>query len=143
MLLHSVRFFGQHLDNQLLVPIPPSPHLAVRVYDSVHVVANIPLLSTFIMKRNSTIGKWLENIFDVSLWAASNTYMQVWNAQVDKVLQKAKEHRSWGWQPRDVGALIKCVNDEINWPLCHDKEHVVKTFRQDADAGLLRALPVC
>jgi len=95
------------------------------------------------VKRDSTIGKWLENNSDVNVGAASNTYMQVWNAQLDKLLQNVKEYRSWGREPRDIGALINCVDDNVNWLFCRDKEHLVKTRRQDVNTGLLRALPVC
>jgi hypothetical protein len=95
------------------------------------------------MKRDSTIGKWLENNFDVNLRAAGNTYMQVWNAKFDQLLQKVKEYRSWGRKPRDVRTLVECVNDDVNWLMCREKEHFVKTARQELNAGLLGALPVC
>ena len=68
--------------------------------------------------------------------------MQVRNAQFDKVLQKAKKYRSRGRQPRDVGTLVDCVDNDVNWLFCGNKEHLVKTFRQDTDAGLLCALPI-
>jgi hypothetical protein len=82
------------------------------------------------MKRDGTIGKWLENNFDVDVRAASNTYMQVWNAQFDKLFQEVKEYRSWGRQPRKVGTLIDCVDDDVYWLACRDEEHLVETIRQ-------------
>ena len=66
--------------------------------------------------------------------------MQVRNAQFEKPLQKVKEYRSWGRQPRDVRTLVDCVDDDVNRLLCRDKEHLVKTTRQGINAGLLRAL---
>ena len=95
------------------------------------------------MKRDGTVGKWLENNFDVNIRAASNTYMQVWNAQLDNLFQKVKEYRSWGRQPREVGTLIDCVDDDVHWLLCGDKEHLTKTILQKVDTWLLRAVPVC
>ena|SRR6266702_1233060 len=142
MPLHSVRFLRQLVDDQLLLITPPSPHLIVRVNDITHVVGNILLLSTFIMKRNSTTSQWPKDIFDIDLRAASNTNMQVWKAQADKVLQKVKDIFSWGWHPR-VGTLVERVNDDINWLLCGDEEHFPKTRLQDIIAGLLPALPMC
>ena len=94
------------------------------------------------MKRDSTISKWLENSFDVNFLAASDADMQVWNMPLHKILQKAKEYRSWGWKPRDVGTLVDSVDDDVNWLFCGDKEHLVKTLRQDGNAGLLGSLLV-
>ena len=48
--LHSVRFLGQHLDNQFLIPVLPIKHFLVQIYDHFHVVGDILLLSTFIVK---------------------------------------------------------------------------------------------
>src|SRR6266571_1476055 len=111
--LHSIRFFRQLLDDQLLLTTPPFPHHPVRINDIAHVVGNILHLSTFIMKRNSTTSQWPKDIFDIDLRAARNTDMQVWNAQADKVLQKVKDNFSWGWHPRGVGTLVERVNNDI------------------------------
>jgi hypothetical protein len=69
--------------------------------------------------------------------------MQVRDGQFNKPLQKIKEYRSWGRQSGGVGTLIDCVDDNVNWLLCGNKEHLVKTISQVVNVGLFCAVPVC
>jgi len=77
------------------------------------------------MKRNSTIGQWLEHILDANLRATSNAHMQIWVLHLNEVLHKAKDRLSWGWDPRHVGTLIECVRDDVNRLLNQNLEHLL------------------
>lgn len=51
--LHAVRSLGERINNQLLILIPPSPHVAVRTNHRFDVFDYVLLLSGFFMKGDS------------------------------------------------------------------------------------------
>ena len=71
----------------------------------------------FVLKGNNTTSQRLEGSPDINIRAAGDTNTQGFKAQADKVLQKVKDIFSWCLHSRGVGALIECVNNDIDLPL--------------------------
>src|SRR5579863_9484455 len=88
--LHAISLVRKCLNNQLLVPIPPSPHVLIGVNDSADELDNILFLSTSVMKGNAV--RWrcqgLKGSSDVDLGSTSDAKMKSWKVQCDQFLDK-------------------------------------------------------
>jgi hypothetical protein len=65
--------------------------------------------------------------------------MQVWEAQENEIFDKVENFFSSTWHPGIVRALIECVEDELNWALGRECEHMIQAFFQFIIARLLFA----
>ena len=48
-----------------------------------------------------------------------------------------------GWNPRGIGALIYRIQDDIDWALVRQREHIFETCDHCFGAGFVRAIIVC
>src|SRR6266403_5285937 len=89
---HAIRSFRERLDHKLLVLRSPSLHdlLRTRINYRPHIVLNIFLLPTFIVKGHSTRGQRFQHHSNVDFWPTCDTYMKIWNANLDEFLHKLK-----------------------------------------------------
>lgn len=46
--------------------------------------------------------------------AARDTDMQIWEVEVNKIVDEIEDLFSWSWHTRVVRTLIECVHNEIN-----------------------------
>jgi len=88
--LHPVGFFYEDLDDQL--PVLRCPVFVFFVVnDKLDVVLDISLLSVLVMKGNTVVRYAIENILDISLQSACDTYTQIREMQVDELLYEVQD----------------------------------------------------
>jgi hypothetical protein len=77
MSLHAIGPFRKHLDNKLLVLVPPSPHVLVRVNNSADKLDNVLLLSELVMEAYAVRCRCqrLKGSSDVDFGSTSNAKM--------------------------------------------------------------------
>jgi hypothetical protein len=115
--LHSVGSLGECLDDKLPVLLAPSPHLWVRINNGIDIIHDIFLLSTLDMEGYAERCQRLKGGLYVDLGSTRDTYVEVWDAQANKILDKTEDLFSWGWHARIVGTLVECIHDEVNGAL--------------------------
>jgi hypothetical protein len=71
--LHPIRILCQRVNDQLLVPSPPSPHVCVRLNDRFYVIDNIAPLSCLVVKGHRVRRQRPEDRLDVHLGSARDT----------------------------------------------------------------------
>jgi hypothetical protein len=115
--LHPIRSLRERLDDKVPVLLSPSPHFLVGLNNRADIVYDIFLLSSLVMEGHAESRQRIENGLYVALGSTCDTYMQVWEAQADQIMDKIKDLFSWGWQARIVGTLVKRIHDEVNGAL--------------------------
>ena len=127
MLLHSVSPFGERLDNQISICIPP-PLLGpnrVRIDHRFDIFSNILLLTTFVVKRDRMRHEASKGVLNVDFWTTSHANVKTWKAEADELFQKGKDLFASGWNSRGIGTLVEGIQDEINWGLIRKSEHLI------------------
>jgi len=112
--IHSVRSFGERLDDKHSILLAPSAHLLVRLNNRADIIHDIFLLSGLVMEGHAERCQRLENGLYVDLGSTRDTYMQFWEAQADEIIDKIEDLFPCGWQPGIVGALVESIQNEIN-----------------------------
>lgn len=77
--IHPVGFLCELINDQSLIGRLPSSHLTTSVNERPDVFGNIPDLSPLPVKGNGKQSQILKDIYDVSLWSASDTNSQIRN----------------------------------------------------------------
>ena len=95
--LHSIHFFRQCLNHQVLVLIPPPSHPSVSVNKRPDIIRDILLLPSFVVKRYRVWGQWFKNGLNVKLWATGNTYMDIREVKANQFLDELEYLFSWRW----------------------------------------------
>src|SRR5229473_4285547 len=114
--LHSISSFSEDLNNEFLILLLPSPHVRFRVGvdNRPNIIHDILFLSALIVEGHFERGQRLEDISYVEFWSTSDTYTKGWNLKVDQLLHKSKNTVARGWNPRDVGTLVKGVHYQVD-----------------------------
>ena len=115
--LHPIRSLGECLDHKVPILLAPSPHLLVGMNNRTDIFQDIFLLSTLIMEGHPESCQRLECSLDVDLGSTRDTYVKVWEAQTNEVVDKIEDLFSWGWHARIVGTLVKRIDDDVNGTL--------------------------
>jgi hypothetical protein len=84
----SVGFFRKSVDDQLLVLRLPTLALLMSINDRLEVVLNVSLLSSLVMKGNMAENQRIEDILDISLQSACDTYAQIRELGFDEIPYK-------------------------------------------------------
>ena len=61
----------------------------------------------------------------------------------DKTLDEVQHLFAGGWCSSGIWTLIQCVQDNENWKLSREFEHLFKTFREGGNTGLFGAITAC
>ena len=81
------------------------------------VINDIFSLSTLVMEGHAERCQRLEKSLYVDLVSTRDTYMQVWEAQANKVLDKIEDLFSWCRHARIVGTLVEGIHNYVNGAL--------------------------
>jgi len=90
--IHAISLFRKHLNDQLLVLIPPSPHVLIRVDNFPDKIGNILLLSTLVMERYA-VGwqcQGLKGSSDINFRSTCDIKMQLQKVQCYQLLYKVQ-----------------------------------------------------
>ena len=88
--LHTIGFLRVCLDDHFLVVLPPSVIIGNNSNLRSDIIGNIVLVSSLIVKGNAAVRQWLETEADIYLWPTRDTYVQIREAEINKVLYKAE-----------------------------------------------------
>src|SRR5260221_1108347 len=88
--LHAIGFVRKRLNNQLLILIPPSPHVLVRVNNSTDEVGNVLLLSALVMEGYTITWRYqgFQGTSDVDFRSTCDAKMESWNTQCGQFLHE-------------------------------------------------------
>ena len=115
--LHPIRSLGERLDDEVPILLAPSPHLLVGMNNRADIVHDIFLLSSLVMEGHPESRQRPESGLYVNLGSTRDTYVKVWEAQANEIVDKIEDLFSWGWQARIVGTLVKRIHDDVNGTL--------------------------
>jgi hypothetical protein len=82
------------------------------------------------MQGHATGSERFKDIPYVDLRAACDTYAQIREAKVDKILHKFKNPFAGGWNARSNGTLVESINNEVDRALIRVCQHLFETFAQ-------------
>ena len=85
----------------------------------------------------------LEDSSYVDLGAAGRANVEFMQAKVDKFLNELEDLVTRGWESGRVWTFIERIQDNENWVLCQQLQHVFEIFLQRVVTRLLSAIFVC
>jgi hypothetical protein len=89
--LHPIHSLRERLNDKVPVLLAPSPHFLVRLNNRTNIIQDIFLLSSLVMEGHAESRQGLKSRLYVDLGSTRDTYMQVREAQADKIMDKIED----------------------------------------------------
>ena len=88
--VHSVGSFGERLDDESLILLTPPLQPLVRINDRTDVIDDVFLLSVLVVEGDAVGCQGIKGGSYVNFGTTCDTYVKIWEADTDKVLNKVK-----------------------------------------------------
>ena len=87
--------------------------------------------------------QWLEDSSDVDLWPTGRTDVKSFQAKFNEFLHELENLMARGWGPGSVWTFVERIQDDENWVLARQSQHLFQAFLQSVVTRLSIAIVVC
>ena len=112
--LHAISFVRKRLDDQFLVNIAPPFVVGNKIDLEPDIASDIRLVTILVVKGNAERRQRFKTGTNVSLWLACETYMEIFQAERNKLLNKSENLRSGRSRARGIGTFINGIHDNVH-----------------------------
>src|SRR5712672_169747 len=84
-----------------------------------------------------------EGSLNVEFRPTCNTYMEIWEAKSNELIDKVKNLFSRGWDAGRDRTLIECIQNDVGRTMGKEMEHFFEAFRHRAIARFVFSTIVC